>query len=98
MSGSPAVDAARRRHPSVRTPVAAPALVARLAQQVTGDGARWPEVAAAVLADRGATGLDQVGYARALGVSTSSLERAESGSIGPDELPGPLRRVLAAVG
>ena len=97
MTGSHAVDAARRRHPSVRTPVPSSTLAARLAEQVARTGARWPEVAAAVLADRGTTGLDRADYARSLGVSWTALEQAEAGALGPDELPPPLRRVLVAV-
>jgi DNA-binding transcriptional regulator YiaG len=96
VTGRQALEAARRRHPSVRTPVPASAVAARLAEHVARSGARWPEVAAAVLADRGTTGLDPSAYAESLGVSCTALERAEAGALGPDELPAPLLRVLAA--
>lgn len=96
MTGRQALEAARRRHPSVRTPVPTAALAGRLAEHVARTGARWPEVAAAVLADRGTTGLDRTAYAESLGVSWVVLERAEAGVLGPDELPAPLLRVLAA--
>lgn len=96
MTASYGLAAARRRHPSVRTPLHASALAARLVEKVAATGARWPDVAAAVLADRGATGLGSGAYARSLGVSGSVLEQAEAGSLGPDDLPPALRRVVAA--
>lgn len=86
----------RRRHPSARSPVPVPAVSARVATALAGAGARWPEVAAAVLADRGVTGRSPAEYAASLGVDEVTLERAESGALGPSELPGPLLRVVAA--
>jgi len=89
-------EAARRRHPSGRPPVPVPALAARVASALAGAGAPWPQVAAAVLADRGTTGRSPAEYAASLGIDEVTLERAESGSLGPTELPGPLLRVVAA--
>lgn len=87
---------ARGRHPSAQPPVAVPAVAARMAGALAGAGARWPEVAAAVLADRGITGRSPADYARSLGVDEVTLERAEAGLLAPGELPAPLLRVVAA--
>jgi len=92
----PGRGAARRRHPSARSPVAAAALAERVAGALAGAGARWPEVAAAVLADRGATGWSASDYARSLGVDEVTLERAEAGLLAPSDLPGPVLRVVVA--
>lgn len=88
--------AARRRHPSTQPPVAVPAVALRVADGLADAGARWPEVAAAVLADRGVTGRSATDYAGSLGVALHTLEQAEAGALGPAELPGPLLRVVAA--
>lgn len=88
--------AARGRHPSTRPPVPAPLLEERMAAELAGGGAPWPEVAAAVLADRGTTGRSPGEYAASLGVDQRTLERAEAGDLAPTELPGPLVRVIAA--
>lgn len=92
---APDASGSRRRHPSGRTPVPVPAVAARVAMALAGAGAPWPEVAAAVLADRGTTGRSPAAYAASLGIDEVTLERAESGSLGPTELPAPLLRVVA---
>jgi ribosome-binding protein aMBF1 (putative translation factor) len=92
----PARLAARRRHPSTRTPVRSPLVAERMAGVLANTGARWPEVAAAVLADRGVLGVSPEEYARALGVDPDVLEKAEAGALAPAELPGALLRVVAA--
>ena len=96
MSGAGGVEGSRRRHPSVRTPVPVAALATRVAAELAGGGARWPEVAAAVLADRGATGRSAADYARSLGIEVDALARAEAGALGPGDLPPPLLRVVVA--
>jgi hypothetical protein len=88
--------AARRRHPCAQPPVPVAAVAERVAGSLARGGVRWPEVAAAVLADRGVTGRSAADYAWSLGVDEVVLERAESGMLGPSELPGPLLRVVAA--
>ncbi|HEX4902567.1 MAG TPA: hypothetical protein VFV42_07135 [Acidimicrobiales bacterium] len=96
MSGADGVEGSRRRHPSVRAPVAAAALATRVAGALAGGGARWPEVAAAVLADRGTTGWSAAHYARSLGIDAATLARAEAGALGPGDLPPALLRVVVA--
>ncbi len=88
------VAASRRRHPCMRTPVRSTELHGRVADDLELRGARHPEVAAAVLAVRGATGLDQDGFARRAGVSVDLLREVERGGLGRDQLPGALRRMV----
>lgn len=88
------VDAARRRHPCMRSPVRRSDLHGRIADTIGGHGARHPEVAASVLAVRGAAGLDPDAFARRAGVDLDLLSRAEAGELGRDELPGALRRMV----
>lgn len=87
-------DAARRRHPCMRSPVRGSELHGRIAATIGGRGARHPEVAASVLAVRGAAGLDPDAFARRAGVDADLLRRAEAGELGRDELPGALRRMV----
>ncbi len=86
--------ASRRRHPCMRTPVRSTELHGRVADDLELRGAFHPEVAAAVLAVRGATGLDQDGFARRAGVSPELLDEVERGALGRDQLPGALRRMV----
>ena len=87
-------DSARRRHPCMRPPVRRSELHARVADVLELHGARHPEVAASILAVRGASGLDRESFAARAGVDISVLGRAEAGEIGRDELPGALRRMV----
>ena len=57
-------------------------------------GARHPEVAASVLAVRGAAGLGPEAFARRAGVEVDVLRRAEAGEISREQLPGALRRMV----
>ena len=78
----------------MRSPVNAAMVHDRLADELGLRGARHPRVAAAVLAVRGASGLDQERFARRAGVDVALLRRAEAGDVGRDELPGALRRMV----
>lgn len=91
-------EAARRRHPSTRSPVAGGALRGCVAAVVGRTGAAHPEVAAAVLAVRGRSGLDPEGFARRAGVELDVLLAAEAGDLGRDQLPGALRRMVPQTG
>jgi len=88
--------AARRRHPSARSPVGAAVVAERIAAVLDATGAPWPEVGAAVLADRGVLGLTAAAYAEAMGVGEEVLGDAEAGRLALGELPAPLRRVVVA--
>lgn len=87
-------EAARRRHPSTRSPVAGGALRGCVAAIVGRTGAAHPEVAASVLAVRGRSGLDPEAFARRAGVEVAVLLAAEAGELGRDQLPGALRRMV----
>ena len=87
-------EGARRRHPCMRSPVRPSALHDRFADLLELHGARHPEVAAAVLAVRGATGSDQETFARRAGVDAETLRRAEAGELAREQLPGALRRMV----
>ena len=91
---SAALAAARRRHPCMRAPVPAETVRHRIVDELWLGGAAHPEVAAAVLAVRGATGLDQCSFARRAGVDVVQLQRAEAGDVPRDQLPGALRRMV----
>lgn len=86
--------AARRRHPSARSPIRSPSLRDRLAVVLELDGAIHADVAAAVLEVRGLTGLDVGGFARRAGVAVDVVRRAEAGLVRRDQLPGALRRMV----
>ena len=91
-----AAAAARRRHPSMRAPVDTASVSRRVASVVGSSGGRHPEVAASVLAVRGASGLDPDAFARRAGVDVEVLHRVETGEISRDQLPGSLRRMVPA--
>lgn len=57
---------------------------------VAAGGAPWPDVAAAALAARGASGLGPTCFAAALGMSTAELADVEAGSRAPADLPSGL--------
>lgn len=84
----------RRRHPCMRSPVRTTTVLARVADELGLRGAAHPEVAAAVVAVRGASGLDEASFARRAGVDVALLRRAEAGELPRDQLPGPLRRMV----
>jgi hypothetical protein len=76
------------RHPSgrgYRPPVAA--LAARVAARLAADGAAWPEVAAAVLAARAASGLGPAAFALARGLPVAELAHLERHGCPPSDLP-----------
>jgi hypothetical protein len=87
-------DGARRRHPCMRSPIRPSALHERFTDLLELHGARHPEVAAAVLAVRGAAGADQETFARRAGVDLETLRRAEAGDLARSQLPGALRRMV----
>lgn len=86
--------AARRRHPCMRSPVTVPDVCRWVADAIAAGGGPHPEVAAAVLAVRGASGLEPDAFARRAGVGVDVLRRAEAGEIDRDQLPGALRRMV----
>ena len=85
---------ARRRHPCMRAPVPAARVLARVTDELELHGAPHPEVGAAIIAVRGASGLDQPRFAARAGVAPEVLRRAEAGEVARDQLPGPLRRMV----
>lgn len=87
------VEAMRRRHPCQRAPLRCVELHERVADDLGLAGARHPEVAASLLAARGAAGLRVESFARRTGVDTEVLRRAEAGELSVDELPHPLREL-----
>ena len=93
-SADDGVLAARRRHPCMRSPVAAPEVCRRVADAIGAGGGLHPEVAAAVLAVRGAAGLEPDAFARRAGVDVDVLRRVEAGEIDRDQLPGALRGMV----
>lgn len=93
--GPDTVPAARRRHPSTRSPVSVDRLRDRVADSLELHGAHCPEVAAGILEARGRSGLDPDEFARRAGVDPAVLERAEAGELARDALPGCLRRMVA---
>ena len=90
-------EAARHRHPCMRSPVRRDQLQDRLASAIGDAGIAHPEVAASVLAVRGTAGLDPAAFARRAGVALDLLVRAEAGERARDELPGALRRMVPQV-
>lgn len=88
---SPAAAAARRRHPSTQPPVAASRVADRVVRLLDRRGVRWPQVAAAVLAVRGRTGLSPDELAGRLGIDPDLVRCAEAGELALAELPEPLR-------
>ena len=66
-------------------------LLEHLAERLQQGGVEHPQVAAAVLAARGATRTDQAAYARKLRIKIADLRQAEAGHLPIDQLPAPLR-------
>ena len=98
VSSDEAVGAARRRHPSTRSPVPPARVVLGVAQALEGPGVRWPRVAAAALQVRGRTGSSPDEHAWRLGIDPDVVRSAESGECALDDLPEPLRcQVRAAL-
>ncbi len=86
--------AARRRHPSARWRPPVDLLRDRIADRLAAAGAPHPHVGAALLAVRGATGLDVDRFAADLGVDPTALASAEAGWVAPGALPAALGRVV----
>ncbi len=83
---------AAARHPTARGfRLRVEPLASRVASQLRIAGARWPVVASAVLAARGATGLGSTEFAALVEVPVDDLVRLERDGCAPDELPFPLR-------
>lgn len=75
-------EAARARHPTrTRHPDLA-RMTERFAERLATEGHPWPDLSAAVLAERGRAGLDRDAFARMLGVSEEELVRLEDGTSG----------------
>lgn len=79
---------ARPRHPSAGGGYAPARLTARLAQVLAAEGHPWPELAAAVMAQRGGTGLDRASFAGRVGMREDTLAGIEDGRFGADR-PSP---------
>lgn len=94
---SAAAAAARRRHPSTQAPVPSRQVVARVARLLGRPGVRWPQVASAVLAVRGRTGLSPDELAGRLGIDPDVVRSAEAGEVSLGELPEPLRAPVRTV-
>ncbi len=62
-------------------------LLEQLAERLQRGGISHPTVAAAVLAARGATRTDQLGYARRIRIRLDELKAAEAGEVAFDDLP-----------
>jgi hypothetical protein len=88
------VEAMRRRHPCLRAPLRCVELHERVADDLGLAGAQHPDVAASLLAARGAAGLRTEPFARRTGVDVTVLRRAEAGELSVDELPQPLRELV----
>ncbi len=71
-------------------------LLEQLAERLQRGGISHPTVAAAVLAARGATHTDQLGYARRIRIRLDELKAAEAGEVAFDQLPARLRAVIEA--
>lgn len=90
--------AARARHPTARQwPPDRARLLRLLAERAAGRGARWPRVAAAVIALRGVAGDDRPTFATRVGIPLDQLERLEQGSEPPTAVPPVLRAVRGLV-
>lgn|GEM_PF-4057574 len=90
--------AARARHPTARTwPPDRARLLRVLAERAAGRGARWPRVAAAVIALRGVAGDDRPTFAARVGIPLDRLERLEEGREPPAAVPPALRAVRGVV-
>lgn len=83
---------ARARHPTGRRHPDLARMTARLVDRLVSEGHRWPDLAAAVIAERGRAGLDRKAFAGRLGVSEERLAGVEDGVLGqprPVPAPGP---------
>ncbi len=69
-------------------------LLEQLAERLQRGGVSHPIAAAAVLAARGATHLDQVGYARRIRIRVADLQAAEAGTVAFDRLPARLQAAI----
>lgn len=90
------VQAMRPRPPCLGAPLRIIDLHERVADDLGLAGARHPEVAASLLAARGAAGLRLESFARRTGVEVTVLRRAEAGEMSADELPPPLRELAGS--
>ena len=63
----------------------------RLAEVLCEEEAAWPELGAAVLTERGQTGLGVQAWAEAVGVPSAVVVAAESGALPVDAWPARLR-------
>lgn len=80
-------EAARARHPTrPRRPDLA-RMRDRFADRLASEGHPWPDLSAAVLAERGRAGLDRETFARTLGVTEETLAGVEDGTRGGSPAP-----------
>lgn len=89
-------DDSRARHPATWRPDR-DLLHERLAEHLRRSGHRWPELAAAVLAERGRLDLDRVAFALHCGVHVEDVTAAEDGSLARHDVPQPLLRLVDGV-
>ena len=75
---------ARARHPSAGARPDPARLTALLARRLAAEGHPWPDLAAAVMANRGLAGMDRAAFACRLGVGEDTLAGVESGVFGHD--------------
>lgn len=76
------VEAARARHPTRPRHPDLARMTGRLADRLASEGHPWPDLAAAVMAERGRAGLNRESFAEVLGVSEDTLAGVEDGSFG----------------
>ncbi len=69
-------------------------LLEHLAERLQRGGVSHPDVAAAVLAARGASRADMITYARRLRIRVEDLRAAEAGEVSIDDLPLRLRQAI----
>ena len=73
---------ARARHPTSRPRQDLARITNRLADRLASEGHPWPDLAAAVIAERGRVGLDRETFAGMFGVSGEMLAGVEDGLLG----------------
>lgn len=88
---------ARTRHPTSRRRPDLARMTARLVARLASEGHPWPDFAAAVIAERGRSGLDRQAFAGLLGVSEETLAGVEEGALG-DSRPRPAPPVVLGPG
>jgi hypothetical protein len=71
---------AQVRHPSAGWRPDLDRMTRRVAEQLTSEGHPWPQLAAAILADRGRLGLERAAYASLSGIDLLALEALEDGT------------------